>query len=121
MINRKRLLTFLDNLNYRMVFACLVGYLIIAGIIIGAFDGKVGKTKDKKEEVASVTDATTEEVTTEEPDGINRPTEGYDLSDDEKNTPNILLLQTDPRWKDAPYGATGTVGEYGSGRNSVVR
>ena len=119
MINRKRLLTFLDNLNYRMVFACLAGYLIIAGIIIGAFDGKVGKSKDKKEEVASATDATTEEVTTEEPDGIYRPTEGYDLSDDEKNTPNVLLLQNDPRWKDAPYGSTGTVGEYGSGPTSL--
>ena len=53
MMRRKELLTILDNLNYRLVFAVLAGYLVIAGIIIGIFDGKVGKPKAKKEVVAS--------------------------------------------------------------------
>jgi hypothetical protein len=30
MIKRKELLTILDNLNYRLVFAVLAGYLVIA-------------------------------------------------------------------------------------------
>ena len=118
MIKRKELLTILDNLNYRLVFAVLAGYLVIAGIIIGIFDSKVGDPKVKEEVVATPMDAATEEPTTEENDGIYRPKEGYDLSSDEKSTPNILLLQTDPRWNDAPYG-TGTVGKYGSGPTSL--
>ena len=121
---RKQLLNFLDHLNYKMVFLGLAAYLILAAIIIGAFDKKDGgpkkeETKTEDQHRASLSDAfaafTTEEATTEASDGINRPTEGYDLSDDEKNTPFILLLQNDPRWKDAPYGSSGTVGQYGGG------
>ncbi len=113
-----------DHLNYKIVFACLAGYLIFAGIIIGAFDKKDPKPEKQKvqaeeEPKATLSDAfsefTTEQPATEAPAGISKPTEGYDLSEDEKNTPNLLLLQNDPRWKDAPYGASGTVGQFGGG------
>ena len=70
MMRRKELLTILDNLNYRLVFAVLAGYLVIAAIIIGIFDGKVGKPEKEKEVVATPMDAVTEEPTTEENDGI---------------------------------------------------
>ncbi len=120
---RQRLLFILDHLNYKIVFACLAAYLIFAAIIIGAFDKRSPKpqkqpVKTEEEPKATLSDAftafTTEQATTEA-QGISKPTEGYDLSEDEKNTPNILLLQNDPRWKDAPYGSSGTVGQYGGG------
>ena len=120
---RQRLLFILDHLNYKILFLCLAGYLVFAAIIIGVFDKKDTEPKQEKakaeeEEKASLSDAfksfAIEQATTEEP-GIKKPTEGYDLSEDEKNTPHIALLQNDPRWKDAPYGASGTVGQYGGG------
>ena len=123
MINRKELMDFLDTVNYKMVFMILFGYLILSGIIIGIFDGKVAGGRSTGRGTATPTDATeemtteasTQEATTEAP----TPVTGYDLSEAEKSQDHLLLLQTDPRWVDAPYGQTGTVGEHGSGPTAL--